>query len=905
MDFFVSLSSVPASSASDKPISLGMFGTNLLFDRDRNSQDPGGGQVSSVFESAIDKLRVTTLRYPGGTISEKLFDLTDPNSANQVTSWAMGNISAFDPDGGGPLTPGTLPLAGALGFASAENVSLTVVLPTYCFLGQVKDQLGHRFEVIDDLAIGSFVSELLTSARSCGVKIGAFELGNEWWADNSGLFNTLMTPTEYGRIASHLARIIDAEIAGFEVRIGSSSDYLKPDIVAQVGPGGNAERYLATGFAAPKGYVGNTVDATDLIFREFERSDERAALSGLVTHRYLTGPQANIDGWKYLPFERFSDLAFSSGDFPNLSRYVSEWNVSARNDDELGSRHAGALVSLFSEMALAGVDHADIWSVQQNNRSRLAQNAGFAGESFGGLTAGGITFRLMRDALPGLKPELVTDNSHDLATYAYGVDGKKVLYIVNTSDCDQTFSLDPRSVLADYQFGWAAVIEPRSEVDPAQSSLADVRIITGSNLISNSKVAYTLHSSEVMQLTLVASQGVAINGTEHSDKIGGSNFDDVLFGGDGNDFIIGSGGRDLLDGGTGSDIIIGGSIDDTFDVVAGQVFRLYKTILGREPDAGGHYENSKLILGNYKSIAQVADDILASPEFHDHFGPSNNGEFVTQLYQSALGRVPADWEVGGWVESLEGGLSRVQVSLGFSESPELYAKTSAEILEFSREGYKMLWSDDVFRLYQTLLNRTPDQLGLVGWASGLANGMPWEDAVYGFMKSSEFSSYFPNLDNQAFVIQLYSNAFHRPPDLEGSRSWLELLNSGALSRAQVVDGFVQSAELRAGSAPKLVDWMHAQGSDDVLTAGQGNDVLFGGMLSDTFIFRAHEQGTNSIVGFEPWDFLCLDGFSYSSTDEAISHMHQVGDDVQFSDQEVQISFTHAHLVDFHDSLVVS
>ena len=896
------LITVAKGNADCKPVSMDMFGTNLLFDRDRDSVDPEGGRVSNVFESAIDKLRVTTLRYPGGTISEKLFDLANPNSANQVISWALKNVDAFDPDGGGPLKPGTLTLTGAIDFANLKNVSLTIVLPTYSFLGQSTDDQGHRLEVVDDAAVQSFILSTLREAWSHGVIIQAFELGNEWWADNSSVFGTLMTPTEYGRIASHLARVVHAGIVDFEAEVGLSVSYPKPDVVVQVGPGGNAEQYLLNGFAAPKGFSGNTIAATDLIFREFERGDELAAISGVVTHRYLTGSSANIDGWKYRPFDRFSELAFSNAGISDLTRYVSEWNVAGRNEEELGHKHAGAIVSLFSEMAFAGVDHANIWSIQQNNQSRLAQNAGFAGESFGGLTSGGVTFRLMRDALPELQPEKISDNNSNLLTYLYGADDRKVLYIINSSDHDESFSFVPGSILDNYKYGWAAIVEPNSGMDPASSSLAEVHIISGSDLILNGKIAYTLHPSDVMQLSLVASRGVSIDGTEGFDRIIGSSYNDNLFGGDGNDVIVGCAGRDSIDGGTGSDVLIGGSIDWTFDYISGQVFRLYKTILGREPDRDGHFGNTILIAANSKSLEQTASDLSTSPEFYNRYGSLDNRDFVTQLYRNVLGRTPAEWEVGGWLRSLNNGVDRIHVSLGFSESQEFCAKTSATALSFSQEGYRMHWSDDVFRLYQTILDRTPDRAGFLGWTGALAGGMPWEAIIDGFMKSSEFGSRFPNLDNKEFVTQLYNTAFHRSPDPEGLKGWLEALNSGVLSRAQAVNGFIQSTEAKAASAPRLPEWMHGQGADDVLASGQGNDVLFGGVLSDTFVFRAHEQGVNRVIDFESWDVLRLDGFGYASSDEAISHMHQLGDDVQFSDQEVQITFTHAHIADFHDSI---
>jgi hypothetical protein len=100
----------------------------------------------------------------------------------------------------------------------------------------------------------------------------------------------------------------------------------------------------------------------------------------------------------------------------------------------------------------------------------------------------------------------------------------------------------------------------------------------------------------------------------------------------------------------------------------------------------------------------------------------------------------------------------------------------------------------VYRLYEATLARAPDQEGLTNWTNALNSGTSLQTVAAGFVNSTEFQSTYGSLDNTTFVTLLYENVLHRAPDSAGLSSWVNALNSGQDTRAQVVLGFSESQE---------------------------------------------------------------------------------------------------------------
>ena len=114
--------------------------------------------------------------------------------------------------------------------------------------------------------------------------------------------------------------------------------------------------------------------------------------------------------------------------------------------------------------------------------------------------------------------------------------------------------------------------------------------------------------------------------------------------------------------------------------IPGEVFRLYETTLGREPDAAG-FNFWIGQMNNGMSLQTVEGHLVASPEFQaTNTGKLDDSQFVTQLCDQALHRAPEPAELNYWIQSLASGTPRDAVTLAFSESAEAKA-TNQPLLE--------------------------------------------------------------------------------------------------------------------------------------------------------------------------------------------------------------------------------
>lgn len=107
------------------------------------------------------------------------------------------------------------------------------------------------------------------------------------------------------------------------------------------------------------------------------------------------------------------------------------------------------------------------------------------------------------------------------------------------------------------------------------------------------------------------------------------------------------------------------------DGTAGQVFRLYQAVFGRPAEEGGQgfWMWAKESAG--VSWTDIAAEFATSKEYTERYGAnSTNDEFVTHLYENVLHRDPEGAGYNFWVSKLGEGVSRGDVILAFSESPE-------------------------------------------------------------------------------------------------------------------------------------------------------------------------------------------------------------------------------------------
>ena len=112
----------------------------------------------------------------------------------------------------------------------------------------------------------------------------------------------------------------------------------------------------------------------------------------------------------------------------------------------------------------------------------------------------------------------------------------------------------------------------------------------------------------------------------------------------------------------------------------GEILRLYRSVLDREPDEGGFdYWVSARIEG--VPLSTVAGGFLDSREYRLRFGTGTDTEFVERTYSNVLDRPSEPAGRDYWLEQLADGLARTQMVLLFSESIEHRNRTGTTLPE--------------------------------------------------------------------------------------------------------------------------------------------------------------------------------------------------------------------------------
>jgi hypothetical protein len=134
----------------------------------------------------------------------------------------------------------------------------------------------------------------------------------------------------------------------------------------------------------------------------------------------------------------------------------------------------------------------------------------------------------------------------------------------------------------------------------------------------------------------------------------------------------------------------------------------------------------------------------------------------------------------------------------------------------------------VHRLYAAGLDRGPDQSGQTHWTGMLDAGAQLKQLAQGFLHSAEFAARFggPDAPVDAYVSQLYRNLLHREGEDAGKAFWREQLASGRADKADVLVGFSESAENKAGTAKAVAAGVWVM-DDDAPAVARLYDTIFG------------------------------------------------------------------------------
>ncbi|MBY6163313.1 DUF4214 domain-containing protein [Mameliella alba] len=485
----------------------------------------------------------------------------------------------------------------------------------------------------------------------------------------------------------------------------------------------------------------------------------------------------------------------------------------------------------------------------------------------------------------------------DLFVLSYGKDGDTV-YATST--------------ITDFTDGEDVIGLIDLDVDDVNFLSKVTQVVVNGNLeisVNGNRIAVLQGVTEALGLEdflLINRQpDVPVDGTSGDDLLVGTVGDNILDGMDGNDTILGQGGEDVLLGGDDDDELLAEPVNAIFDTAADQVFRMYQTAFDRLPDLSGHLSWTLGIVSGSLDVLSMAATFLNTPEGIATFGSLSNTDFVIAMYENALNRLPDAGGLAFWVNLLDtGAKTRAEIMVFFSESPEFIANTGPEALEFSLAGHQQSFTDEAYRLFLGTQGVEPDAASIEAIALELAQGDSLLEVANDLFTSATSTALFGGTTNAEFVTLVYDILLDRGVDAGGLASWTGLLDAGTLTRPQVIVAVAQSGEAKTKLADDLVDHMRALGQDDLLVGGADDDVLFGGILSDTFQFDATEPGSDEVVAIEAWDVMEFANFGYGTAAQVLANMTQVGDDVVFADQGETITYLNTQLGEITEDMIL-
>ena len=149
----------------------------------------------------------------------------------------------------------------------------------------------------------------------------------------------------------------------------------------------------------------------------------------------------------------------------------------------------------------------------------------------------------------------------------------------------------------------------------------------------------------------------------------------------------------------------------------------------------------------------------------------------------------------------------------------------------------------VYRMYNVVLGREPEEDGLQYWVSRLNNGSAYAvDIVSGFFESSEYHN--KKKSNNEIVTDCYKAMLGRNPDEAGYRYWLDRLDIGMTPEA-IFAGFVDSREFT-----ELCEYYGIQPGEYQLTAARDQNYE-----KTYFVYRMYKNclgRTPDADGLEAW-----------------------------------------------------
>ena len=504
------------------------FGTNYLFHHDRVNAD-------STFPDIMDRVGIDLIRYPGGTVTEEFFDISNPTATVQSSLFGRPDRDVT-------------PIQEFLEYVGQSGSEAIIVLPTYRYF----DTTTREIDPAAETEIKAFVRAVLAGDYG-NAEIKGFEIGNEWYQDKFD-----WNAAEFGELQSKIALWIDEVVQ-------ENGEWSDVDVYAQAGRGDDDH---------------NGIEDDQEIAAQFNEA-ELDAIDGLISHFYASTSSGNplILGGNVN--RRLNDLAdyWDVTDETGLDLVVTEWNVGGNGEDDTsvsGLMRNVALLNVFSNMMERGVDTSAIWTAQAPGAASLGT---IEGDDH--LTSTGYLYRMMRRELVDTQAvetaqddEIYDQNGNEIGrTYIFQGNDKTVIYLASGINDDIDLTVNLGAFTTEDSHIHATVL---GAAEGFQAD--DYRIEASTTTISNREFdnsgnqIFNLKEYEVIQVVITTGTGVKMFGDDQNatdDTFDGTAYGDEIWGLDGNDEIAGFAGDDHLHGGAGNDVIDGGQGNDVITTGAG------------------------------------------------------------------------------------------------------------------------------------------------------------------------------------------------------------------------------------------------------------------------------------------------------------------------------------------------
>lgn len=260
--------------------------------------------------------------------------------------------------------------------------------------------------------------------------------------------------------------------------------------------------------------------------------------------------------------------------------------------------------------------------------------------------------------------------------------------------------------------------------------------------------AYVFDTAANLQVSFNTVERVIVSGSGNDEITVAGDKNTTLDGADGNDTLLTSGGNDSVTGGNGNDSISSGAGNDT--IVSGT-------------------GNDTLDAGTGFDAVQMT---------------GKSSDYNLTIVDGQL------------------------VITDKTDATKVTTVKNAEIIQFGANDTVVVTANETdataMRLYETVLNRSPDAGGADYWLTQLDNGQSLYSIATGFLGSAEFQAANVSMTNAAFVDYMYLNGLDRPAEAAGKEYWTKLLDDNTINRAEVAIHIVGSAEAVATSDTVLI-----------------------------------------------------------------------------------------------------